>query len=82
MAGDPQNKQYSDPPFGLSPGIASTGAGGQPTALPGENAATLQTGVAVSVPGQSSQVAPDLATVTIGDTATPSFGPTRPMVTR
>lgn len=33
MAADPQNKQYDNPPFSMSTGIASTGApGSQPTA--------------------------------------------------
>ena len=56
----------------------STGAAGNPVALPSENAPTLASGVVVSVPGQSSQVQPDVATVYVGDTAAASFGPTPP----
>ena len=56
----------------------STGAGGSPTALPSDNAPVLESGVVVSVPGQSSQVTPDMTTVHLGDTAGASFGPTPP----
>ena len=74
----------SDSPVTVFPGGAdpaafySTGAGGQPTALPGLNAPELASGVVVSVAGQSSQVTPDRATVTVGDTAGASYGPVPP----
>jgi hypothetical protein len=78
MAGDPHNQQYVTPPFGMSPGIASTGSSGQPAADPDLDSAALMSGVVVSVPGQSSQVAPDTTTVHLGDTASASYGPVPP----
>ena len=74
----------SDAPVTAFPGVSdpsayySTGAGGDPTALPDQNAAVLESGVVVSVPGQSSQVAPDTTAVHLGDTASASFGPIPP----
>ena len=74
----------SDSPVSAFPGVSdtsayySTGAAGNPTALPSLDSAVLESGVPVSVVGQSSQVAPDLATVHLGDTASASFGPTPP----
>ena len=74
----------SDSPVSAFPGVSdtsayySTGAAGNPTALPSQDSSTLASGVVVSVPGQSSQVAPDTAVVHVGDTAAPSYGPTPP----
>ena len=74
----------SDGPVSAFPGVSdtsayySTGAAGNPSALPSENSPVLESGVVVSVPGQSSQVQPDVATVYVGDTAAASFGPTPP----
>ena len=58
--------------------IHGTRPSGSPSALATENAPVLESGVVVSVPGQSSQVQPDVATVYVGDTAAASFGPTPP----
>jgi hypothetical protein len=63
------NQQYLDrDPFGGPGGYASTGAPGTPGVTAAESAPVLASGVIVSVAGQSSQVAPDLATVSVGDT--------------
>ena len=74
----------SDSPVSAFPGVSdtaayySTGAGGSPSALPGLNAPELASGVVVSVVGQSSQVMPGRAAVTVGDTAGASYGPVPP----
>ena len=74
----------SDAPVSAFPGVSdpaayySTGAGGSPTALPDQNAPVLESAVVVSVPGQSSQVTPDMTTVHLGDSAAARFGPTPP----
>ena len=74
----------SDAPVSVFPGVTdtsayySTGAAGNPSALPGLNAPELASGVVVSVVGQSSQVMPDRAAVTVGDTAGASYGPIPP----
>jgi hypothetical protein len=77
MGADAQNGQYGSVSlFGQdSAPYASTGSSGQPTADPNIDSAVLASGVVVSVPGQSAQVAPDLATVHFGDTAAASYGP-------
>lgn len=59
----------------IIPGIPApqgTGAPGTDGIGPGESAAPLMSGVIVSVPGQSSQVAPDRADVSLGDTCATS----------
>jgi hypothetical protein len=68
MSDESTNSQYSSPPFGISQGVASTNAPGTEGISASTSAPALQSGVVVSVPGQSSQVEPDRATVSLGDT--------------
>jgi hypothetical protein len=67
MAND-HNNQYSDPPFGMSAGIASTNApGSAPPVAESGGGATVGT-VTVTPPGGSSQVAWPQVSVQQGDT--------------
>jgi hypothetical protein len=65
------NDQYMDPPFGLSPAIAQTGAPGSPGITAAETAGPEVGRPVVSVPGASSQVPESMPrlSVTAGDTS-------------
>ena len=69
------NAQYSDPPFGLSSGIGSTGAPGSSSlGDPGPHGPVVGS-PQVSVPGASSQLPQNMPVVdvTAGDTAASSW---------
>lgn len=73
MAGDPQNQQYVNPPFGMSKAIASTGAAGSPTVQdspPGMGGGSVIASPVISAPFGSSQLPANLdrLPVTQGDT--------------